>query len=485
MSEMVVYSEAETPDVEFIPGDETIVHTAVVTEMDDRERRKGAKAAESIAPEFDKQETIDFLVSYYGDQWFNFMGRQGTVLDVINLCPQIESVIGLGPDYILSWLNPYMAERPVEEKTDEPSRENEIPDDSSDANQDTGKVADKPIVFEKTGVEKPVQLIVEKTKPVATVSLSNVPRVVASAAVIKDIAIKSKDVNKKIDSIVLDEIPSSPAVVPEVPVRKIKTVDLAASIDAPDEVAAPSSSNDQKVENVVDDTELKQQIIELEHGVHFEDFIDVVNDDPVSNSEEAEGDYNQELLDLEEQESPIIEDMTSWRSLAQEDVPLDELLVTVVEQLHTKSNEVLESGDEILEDLLGAEMNDLETPELQTLLIEVHSVKTALRRLYSAETKEECQTHVTEVIVSLAQLLRSFGYGDPEKMIRDFLATHPLMSLQELVDELELSLQRSIRYEALRRKQYVHHKRHSAFGRFVLSVLQSISLKNPLADLSV
>jgi len=60
-----------------------------------------------------------------------------------------------------------------------------------------------------------------------------------------------------------------------------------------------------------------------------------------------------------------------------------------------------------------------------------------------------------------------------------------LMSLQELLDELEQSIKDSIRHETIRQRQATHHKRHSSFGRLVLTVLQTLSLRSPTLDASV
>ena len=460
MSEMVGGSEVVV-DIEpaFEAGDEEGILESIVENLESYEDQKEA---------YDEQEVINDLVEYYGDQWFNYLGREGDIVGILNSCSAIIILLKLGPDFIKNMLNPYMVEKPVEQE-DPTSNKNDVADEQDDGDrQDDPKetqAKDSPDIVAEKELDKsqPQQKHPEVTDRRVEVK-------VVAAAQPRDISDKSLVVKgPALSDVKLENIDS-------------EIIAVNPSTAAVDELIEPKIGISKKAIAETVEPLMAEEIQQVEasaDGIELADFIEDTNTDEALDAEFVSDDFEQEVPnDENEGRVALADSIDSWKHFAEDEVPLDELLITIVDQLSTETEEFAVENVNFDTD----RVSELNSPEIEALVTQLESVKVALKRTYLAESKEDRAVHVNELVVTLTGMLETLGYDNPEKMIRDFLQTHPLATLQELIDALELSLRRSIQYELVQRGQ-VHHKRHSALGKLVQSVLRAISLRNPVLDI--
>ena len=434
---------------------------------------------EVVETKSEKQKTLEYLDEYYGDQLFKYGSYVGTILHVLNACPVGRMMIEDGPEEIIAWIDEYKieaedeAEAPVED-------EKEIVEDASQPeDKKTPQIirdeAAAPSVVEKK-IEKKSSIADKVSVETAESKSSNiVPEAVSVDAVD---AVTTELIGPEV-ALVESTAPLVERAGPIV-MQQDEDVEYAEAIVATSPIAVDPVSDSSRVLEQTYDVAEEDQIIEITQPTEIAPAeVNIDEALPLEDSLEAVVPMGKPAM------SEIIENFEAWQELAEIETPLDEFLVTIVDRLNTNESYTSEFEEVLLEDSMDTELEDVALPELQVFLAEVRTVKAAIKKLYESKTKEECETHVDETVIALAELLRSFGYGNPEKMIRDFLAAHPLMSLQELLDELEQSIKDSIRHETIRQRQATHHKRHSSFGRLVLTVLQTLSLRSPTLDASV
>lgn len=166
----------------------------------------------------------------------------------------------------------------------------------------------------------------------------------------------------------------------------------------------------------------------------------------------------------------------TFRSYAAENVPAEELLVSIAE--HAQQVAEREPDTELID--ATDEEKEAVTYELQLLIERTRTVRETSDLLLSAQTKEECETYVSELVESLASLLRSLGYENPEKMVGQLIASYSVESLRALLYELEASLRRAAASEIAGRRSILREDRklrHSRVGKIVLSIIEAFSLK--------
>lgn len=464
-----VATEALNDTSEFTPGDEASIQQVVDAKMNqpltDRERNKMPSASE-----FDTQETIDFLIEHCGNQIYDYMGHKGTIIDIINLCPPAKSILKLGPDFVLNWIGPYKVmeqEEVIEDDTkvkknsntqgSEESVAQEVKkNEATNTNEKPVKKADKQVVAKKIDANIPVAVIIPAAVPV------------------KESAAQKDPANEHVEAVSVLEEPSVHVVKNEaVSVDRVEPVEI-----EPAEIE--KAIVETLVDNEADMTDTESVVSSDESFVDSaQDAVEIFPKDSIEPvSEETQ------VIEVPEKHFDIMDHYETWQELAETETPVDVFFVSVIEKLNTGDEDLLLGEILSMDDALEQDVYETSLPELQALLVEVRTVKTAIKKLYQSRSKEECETHVDDTVIALSELLRSFGYDNPEKLIRDFLYAHPLMSLSELLDELERSLELSIRRETYVQKQATHRKRHSSFGRLVLSVLQALSLRAPLLDTS-
>lgn len=166
----------------------------------------------------------------------------------------------------------------------------------------------------------------------------------------------------------------------------------------------------------------------------------------------------------------------TFRSYTAENVPAEELLVSIAE--HAQQVAEREPDTELID--ATDEEKEAVTYELQLLIERTRTVRETSDLLLSAQTKEECETYVSELVESLASLLRSLGYENPEKMVGQLIASYSVESLRALLYELEASLRRAAASEIAGRRSILREDRklrHSRVGKIVLSIIEAFSLK--------
>lgn len=166
----------------------------------------------------------------------------------------------------------------------------------------------------------------------------------------------------------------------------------------------------------------------------------------------------------------------TFQSYAAENVPVEELLVTIAE--HAQHIAEREPDTEFID--ATDEEKEAVTFELQLMIERTRSVRETADLLLSAQTKEECEAYVGDLVATLAALLRSLGYENPEKMVSQLIASYSVESLRALLYELESSLRRAASSEIAGRRTVLRENkkvRHSRVGKIVLSIIEAFTLR--------
>lgn len=145
----------------------------------------------------------------------------------------------------------------------------------------------------------------------------------------------------------------------------------------------------------------------------------------------------EEQAEIEQQPSTqeelvATETLRAWRELGKQELPLDALLTTLV--------------DDAQEPQVYTERDSLEL----TLVAEhVEKTKVALETLYEAENAEECRERLADVFSELAALLELLGYSSPNEIIREFIRIHGTEKLYDLIGYLYETLQLGAQDDAI------------------------------------
>jgi hypothetical protein len=253
------------------------------------------------------------------------------------------------------------------------------------------------------------------------------------------------------------------------------------------------------------------QLASPEEGVSVE-----VNDTADSQLAEelyVSKDLIDEVLLNEDAEKPqgaqVVAQFENWQELAKDEPLLDELFITMSEQLDTElfieeTDEAVINTEsdvqsdteptaieyafedfqkaEILQDLQGQEifdslLSEQASAELVTLLTAVRVSKKSVEKLYGAKTKEECAQYLNEIIVELTHILEALGYKYPEYYVRDFLSGHSIEALRSLINELEKSLRHAMYREVRQTQRHQAKHRQTRLGKFVSYIMQAASSK--------
>ena len=455
---------------------EVVINDIAKEKADENVETAIRSEAEPKALEF--QEKIEILAAHFANQYFKYGKHEGTFDEMIDLCGAVRMMIDQeSPEAIVDWLSEYVVDAPEPAKNEDEL--DNAPEETKDELGDDKKSVEiskvptiepskkSPPVPDKKSTESPVvgTNIVVPVVAVAAISLQKVqenvieaPKVVMPIVEHSDVVETPKDIIKE-------------------PEQVNQKQEHKEHIETPVEMPAELPTEEETVEApIVAIEEEPHEAIELSDFIDNEAdevFYKAENDEPIS-----------EIIEDEKIELPVAEVFDSWQELAEENVPLEEFLVAMVEELSSEVQAVPQAAQEVV--IETDEVIEKVSPELQSMLAEIVTIKAAVERLQHAKTKEECSTEVEEIITRMTELLRLLGYDNPEKIIRDFLYTHPLSSLFELIEALEISLRQRIQQEAVRSQQKGSvHKRHLSFGKLVLYVVQSISHRNAVADLSI
>ena len=406
--------------------------------------------------QLEREKTIEQLTDHYGDQIFEYGSHVGTVTAILNLCPMSEYFVKQGFAAVVAWINGYKQKETPEEVEDNPA-EDDLNSESSDNEKTEAK---KSVIEVKTIIKDDVE---EKSARIAVES--------KAVEIEKPLKIQSEEKILAVD----EEVAPIEIVVPETAEQKAEV-----EITVPE--AAPEASAEAAtiVERRVIDEEVISEDAPVKMAEIIEEKVPTEKEDVLLEALVQEQ-ASTEIEPIEEVKS--FEYFEQWQELAKEETPLDELFVSIVEQLPTQEYETAE-----MTELTDDEIENLDkniSPELRVMFVEIQKVKKVIEKLYTAKTKEECDAYVEELVLTLTQLLRSLGYDNPEKMIRDFISNYPLSSLYELAEALEQTLRLNITHEAT--KVVIHNpvqKRHISFGKFVLYMLQTLSGKSAATDLA-
>jgi len=466
---------------------EVVINDIAKEKADENVETAIRSEAEPKALEF--QEKIEILAAHFSTQYFKYGKHEGTFDEMIDLCGAVRMMIDQeSPEAIVDWLSEYVVDAP------EPAKDEDEPDNAPDVTKDELDDDKKPVEISKVLPVEPVKkslAVPDKKSTESPVADTNIAVPIVAVAAIslqkvqenitevpKVVEVKTVELPKVIAPIVEhSDVVETPKDIIEEPEQVNQQQEHKEYIETPVEMPAELPTKEETVEApIVAIQDEPHEAIELSDFIDNEAdevFYEAENDEPIS-----------ETIEDEKTELSVVEVFDSWQELAEENVPLEEFLVAMVEELSSEVQVVPQTAQEVV--IETDEVLEKVSPELQSMLAEIVTIKAAVERLQHAKTKEECSTEVEEIITRMTELLRLLGYDNPEKIIRDFLYTHPLSSLFELIEALEISLRQRIQQEAVRSQQKGSvHKRHLSFGKFVLYVVQSISHRNAVADLSI
>lgn len=593
MSEMV--GEYESVTTEAATGDSSFEHVenfdameAAQQSIDDHiealtEEKSGTAhrdaETENQSDKSEYEKTVDQLTAHYGGQWFVYKSHQGTVSDIIDLCPAVGIFVKMGFDRTVRWLEPHKAERPIEEAkkdvdetdlndkdTTQPDKvlpkqtlepkpsiiPREAPKPLRELNRAATPVAEtvQPAVVQP--VIAPVMQVIQSQAPDAAI-VAHVPVVGAENGIgstaqleAKSDAVIAPTQNPESEPVIAAQnetsagndtylvprvdpkIPvdtfteeTTPRVMPEAVMKSDYVVPFVTHEDTDSLVVAVSDPIAVKPTDGIDTMgvttpEVTATVWEFTHeqddvtvspvlqsaqthGDDEGDFVAVIENefdkpdiffpieavelDATASSAAVENLHENTVL---HPETPDAFSFEVLQDMVQQEAPLEQLLVTVIENLTVPEQidnpiDTAYSKIEITEDILATM-----PVELETLYAETRLLQKKIDIVYTSTTKQECDTHVEVLVQELTELLRAFGYAHPEMMVRNFLQTYQLSSLRELIETLQQSLLERIQIEAIRsrRTQQRTQSRHMTLGRLVLSVLRQFSLRAMTPDMS-
>lgn len=529
---------ASSPEMESHSIDNEYIEDSANRTAEENMQNAQKPETQNTNPEI--ENTKQQLIEHYGDQQFDYFGRKGTISQIVHVCPPVMDMLAIGFDAIVTWIDEYKVEAvPVEEesskKDDEPVVEN-----AADSNDSTPPVSEiskpetaKPVVEKESkgidggdvATEKPVTQTVEaqnsteqaSPKPTAESTTSNgsvsaqaIPSESAGATPVK-VAAPQLSAAQPIVETAAVALPIPTENRPAILSPESTTESLSVPVALVEESAPLVQELEQDtaelyieaVQSVVEDEATQAldvpaeiEIEETSRTTELTDFIEIEQSQEVEQTLEYEriDEANEPIVSAVQAELNVEEIKPSdyidtLETLAEKEAPLEELLVTIVEQVvvHEKSNEN-ETIDLPNEINIDDETIAAAPAELQILYLRMSEIQQKMELVYSSKSKEACDEHVAELIKSLTELLRGFGYDNPELLIQNFLHTHQLSSLRELVELLQQSLRRVVYIEAAKKIQQKHqtqHRRHLSFGKFVLSIIDTLSRRNVLADFSI
>jgi hypothetical protein len=505
------------------------------------EDEEAAKNGDNLTGEERREVTMSILKDHFGDRVIHYKKYSGTVEDIVDDCPAAYYYFKKGPEAFIEWVEAEETE-PIHDTDDatNESREDEIFTvaeegmvESSYADQQKDALAEK----ESLEVSKADQTAskndealdsipdeqasaVDKAEPdrrdrSRVDKKANAERSEKTEKVSKDKKVDtSREKNKK------QPTQSQVEAVVEV-LQEPEVFKPVINIDAPNITNKPEQDVKTEKTDLVAD-EPSPEMAATQHLESFqtdspeEDVPAEVNDAADSQSIEelqTNTDLIDEVLLNEDIEKPqstqVVAQFENWQEFAKDEPLLDELFITMSEQLDTElfieeTDEAVINTEsdvqsdteptaieyafedfqkaEILQDLQGQEifdslLSEQASAELVTLLTAVRVSKKSVEKLYGAKTKEECAQYLNEIIVELTHILEALGYKYPEYYVRDFLSGHSIEALRSLINELEKSLRHAMYREVRQTQRHQAKHRQTRLGKFASYIMQAASSK--------
>lgn len=495
-----------------------------------------------------REATMERLTSHYGGQLFQYGKYHGTISEMLDMCSAVKSTLGDGFDAVVSMIDDYKVDEIIlEEKTsdeesnpdenilslnhdekkphDKPKVEVDKKDEKSliDAKKEEAVVKEEP----ETAVEVRVEAL-EKAAPevvVAPIIMDNksekktrekkkaeeeaeafvekeavdTPSESAEEVVIvAPVAVEVSTTEKPREAKELNEVaqaqPESVVIevtdtLEEVPALAVteELAQEATQLSMPESEPEPielEELSEPKVEHIElptkEPTDILERAIEVETSSEDmpEEKVELFEVESMS-PEESHQEVHGEKIDHH-----VAEIFDDWSELAEDDAPLETLIITMTEQLEEVApieQEVPEeeSEKELVLETVTIELSEMELeedarPELYMLLQRVQSAKASVERIYQAKTKEECIEYIRQLTEDLSAILLALGYDNPEAIIKQFLTTHSPEVLRGLIAELEQALRQAIQREVYQRRMRSTKHRHVRLTKFVSYVMKAL-----------
>ena len=393
--------------------------------------------------EFLRQRNIEKLLSYYGDTQFVYGSHRGTVIDMTNLCPPIQSALDRedGFEVIVGMVDGFKVKEAI--KADENDKDDKKADE--EPKSAPAKTDDKP-------PKKSLKTEAIKEKPVRE------SKTKARQPKPKLVTLEKKSVKSKIKS--KESAGSRPVAKSEIHVEKAEeSVQKAVEkvTEKPSVAEAVPTSSALKPEKALEKTPEKTlEKVEPKEEKPKKD------EPPKSTFIKAEP--RPELLrPVEIITIPHSEIFETWRELGEKQTPLETSLTTIIDELAIQLNAINESEAE--------PMPELAAPELGIVLSRVRTAKAAFEKLYAQATPEKHAEQIVVAIDELSKLLSLIGYERPNDIIRVFLENHPPQALYDLLEYLEAILSQSIERGKSTTAASTTSP-HSMLGRLAMRVLE-------------
>ncbi len=465
---------------------------------------KQEQLAKTAERDVNRQETISKLLDHFGSQEFKYTDKyKGTVTEMIAMCPAIDSVLNEGFEYVRDWLEPHKVtqEKPAED--DEKNKEGELTGESeTDADIDTQvKTTDKPDEVarndeKKAPVSKEVPLngnaliekVVEKQQPTKKETIAEATPLAVSAILPEtETELKTETEPKSGVSAVRGEslvitLDSEEKVEEAQPPLITEPVSMGALSEEQGETPVEERGLEKDVaeSTVIDsvDETIPEEI--QDSGDAFIKPVTVDFTEVLETETEAEVEV-EHLKTVPVTEGDAIDYFDTWREIAEDEPPLDDLFINIADKLEAKIAQDEEQSsveDEFIShhhlEVSDEELVLSKQPEVFAIYTAIRSTRKSVEALYTARTKEECKFYVEQIVEELTIVLRSLGYDNPEVMIRAFLSSHSPESLKNLITELENSLRRTMVYE-IQQKRTGHVKnRRARLTKFVGFIMQAL-----------
>lgn len=506
-------SDDEFDDIFAAADKDRITDSLAEEETPSQKAEQQADEAEHIEA---RQKTAGRLAAHFGSQQFVYEGARdtyrGTITQILALCPVFDSVLDEGFEYARDTLEQHKV---VEEQLKEDTADEELKDDSKGA-ADTDTSLGIQDTARQNGGKGGAR---ERVAPVIKVATEEKEHKTPSNTENSDTQVSGAEVSKESEETTTSSEPEALSL-HDVPVENSSEstpIEQLNGKEAAVDFAAQSAIEEvhkERQSELADDsrTELQVSAVSVEPAVEPDQPVDfsvdespeekefayVVADvdEPVS-LEESAGELTNLLdevrepsVDVVESEETLQADMgistyfDTWREVAHDEPPLEELFSTIADQLEST---LIQDDEETAVELefiahhhVEAEVDDEELassshPEIATLYKSVRSASKAVEALYTARTKEECAFYIQQIVQELTIILRSLGYENPELVIRSFLSSHSPESLKSLIAELENSLRRAMVREIQQRRASHAKNRHTRLSKFVGFIMQALA----------
>lgn len=484
---------------------ESTAETPIIESITDEQRIMRSADQEMLDAMAEQQRTIEYLLAHYGDQQFHYGPYDGTVSDIIALCPPIKSMLGAGPEAIIGWLDQYKVDQQEDDVLgeDEDTTEDEVGEERGKTHDETQRKEGDDVkkATRKESLEKEVKGVREKVtekrekgtlkerpvkekkrtkEPVKRQAKSEVKFDTKKETRAQSTSSKKEATKKRVatksrekESFAARKMPEKGGSAPypklkhqSEPIQSTKAVALEAR-----EIASKVHIKDEgeplfihrKSHRMVNEVTIQRDIDQELPAVNLEAM--------VQKETETETGYSaREMIDV----------IQSWTELARREAPLAVAVTQMVQDL--MMTETLD-GIEMIQsyDNISSEIFETASPELYALYAAVVSVRETVDRLYAAKTQQECRECIDQLTIELTVILTNLGYENPERIIREYMMSHPIDSLKLLIRQLEQALRYRIYQEARKvslQTQQVSLPRHERLGKitaYIMALLGNVS----------